>query len=388
MTNRRRPRLDMLDPGRPAAEPPEEEPEEPEEEEPEEEPRTSLDDLVAEADGEDFDSTFRVTKSDVRAAIGEEFPVPQPWQSIPRVAVTVNLNYVYDREAGEWVRQGPLGTEGLLREVLDSGSSVATAPLKLDFADNLDVSVSGADPAILEVAASGGGGGGGGLEVVKSGQVSISPGATQSIPYPTQDAPVFAAVEALLNRNAEASVTYGSDVRDTTTRSVRIENVGFSSATFRYAILTPGSGGGGGSSSTATAQASPGSLFFASAAGFTQVPLGQSRLADGLTVDTGNDRIEVLEGGTYGIYAQASMVLASGNNSYDIAIRENGTGVLARSTETHDQQGETAAVPSAFTQASFQAGDTINAAVSQNTGGSVAVLGDSDNTFLSVYRLA
>jgi hypothetical protein len=73
---------------------------------------------------ERFDRTFRITKRDVPAGIGDEFPIPQPWQGIPRVAVTINLNYVYDEANDEWVRQGPFeGAGGGGVTLLDSGTT-------------------------------------------------------------------------------------------------------------------------------------------------------------------------------------------------------------------------------------------------------------------------
>jgi len=41
-----------------------------------------------------------------------EWPIGFPLQGIPRVAVTVNLNYVYDEERGEWTRQSPFDGGG------------------------------------------------------------------------------------------------------------------------------------------------------------------------------------------------------------------------------------------------------------------------------------
>jgi len=68
-------------------------------------PGTSLDDLISEADPEEFGRTFQVDKDDVPLAVGSEFPLPLPLQGIPRIAAVVNLNYVYDEEAQRWVKK-------------------------------------------------------------------------------------------------------------------------------------------------------------------------------------------------------------------------------------------------------------------------------------------
>lgn len=65
---------------------------------------TSLDDLVSGADPQSFDSTFNVTRDDIPVATGSQFPVPRPWQGIPRLAFVVNLNYVWNETAEEWER--------------------------------------------------------------------------------------------------------------------------------------------------------------------------------------------------------------------------------------------------------------------------------------------
>jgi hypothetical protein len=65
---------------------------------------TSLDDLVSGADPQSFDATFNVTRDDIPVATGSQFPVPRPWQGIPRLAFVVNLNYVWNAEAEEWER--------------------------------------------------------------------------------------------------------------------------------------------------------------------------------------------------------------------------------------------------------------------------------------------
>lgn len=73
------------------------------EEDLEDEP-TSLEDLTVESDPETFDRTFQVTSSDEPFATDDTPAIPRPWQGIPRVAVTYNLNFVWDDDAGEWQR--------------------------------------------------------------------------------------------------------------------------------------------------------------------------------------------------------------------------------------------------------------------------------------------
>jgi len=68
---------------------------------------TSIEDLIQESEPSRFDRTFLVDKEDAPAATGDSWPVPQPWQGIPRLGFVVNLNYVYDEENEEWVRQRP-----------------------------------------------------------------------------------------------------------------------------------------------------------------------------------------------------------------------------------------------------------------------------------------
>ena len=78
---------------------------------------TSLQDLTTDADVGEFDRTFRVTSSDVPFAPDETPAIPRPWQGLPRVAVTYNLNFVYDDDEEEWIRDTGNGLEAL-----DSGS--------------------------------------------------------------------------------------------------------------------------------------------------------------------------------------------------------------------------------------------------------------------------
>lgn len=74
-------------------------------EEIEEEP-TSLEKLRRSGDPEAVDRTPVLGRQDIPFRAGT-FPLGYPLQGIPRVAVTFNLNYVWDSDREEWVRQGP-----------------------------------------------------------------------------------------------------------------------------------------------------------------------------------------------------------------------------------------------------------------------------------------
>jgi len=97
----------------------------PPEEDEEDDKGTSIADLVGEAEPEVFDRTFLVEKEDAPASTGDPWPIPQPWQGLPRLAFVVNLNYVYDEENEEWMRQVP--SDAPEREIIASGSIVISS---------------------------------------------------------------------------------------------------------------------------------------------------------------------------------------------------------------------------------------------------------------------
>jgi len=100
----------------------------PDEEDGEDDDGTSIADLVGEAEPEVFDRTFLVEKEDAPASTGDPWPIPQPWQGLPRLAFVVNLNYVYDEENEEWVRQGPFsGGAGSGFTVVDTRTTTVPA---------------------------------------------------------------------------------------------------------------------------------------------------------------------------------------------------------------------------------------------------------------------
>jgi hypothetical protein len=113
--------------------------------------------LTGEADPERFDRTFLAQSDSFQIGGAVTSPAPFPLQVLPRVAYVINYNVVYDEARDKWVPQHPFSDEGLLREVLDSGASVETEALDLDFGTNLSASTAGDDPATVTVDASGGG---------------------------------------------------------------------------------------------------------------------------------------------------------------------------------------------------------------------------------------
>jgi len=107
----------------------------PDEEDGEDDDGTSIADLVGEAEPEVFDRTFLVEKEDAPASTGDPWPVPQPWQGLPRIAYVINLNYVYDEANEEWVRQGPFEGGGGVFAEADSGQvslTQASSPTTVD----------------------------------------------------------------------------------------------------------------------------------------------------------------------------------------------------------------------------------------------------------------
>jgi hypothetical protein len=115
--------------------------------------------LTGEADPERFDRTFLAQSDSFQIGGAVTSPAPFPLQVLPRVAYVINYNVVYDPDRDKWVPQHPFSDEGLLREVLDSGTSVATEPLDLDFGTDLSASASGNDPTTVTVDAASSGGG-------------------------------------------------------------------------------------------------------------------------------------------------------------------------------------------------------------------------------------
>lgn len=66
---------------------------------------TSLQDLSTPAEPTQFDQTFQVDSNDISVSPDGNIPIAKPWQGIPRAAVVFNLNYIYDADRGEWIRQ-------------------------------------------------------------------------------------------------------------------------------------------------------------------------------------------------------------------------------------------------------------------------------------------
>lgn len=67
----------------------------------------TVDDLTVEADDQTVDRFFTVTGDDIAFETGQAPPIPRPWLGMPRMAITVNLNFVKDPDTGEWTPQHP-----------------------------------------------------------------------------------------------------------------------------------------------------------------------------------------------------------------------------------------------------------------------------------------
>lgn len=79
---------------------------------------TSIEDLTSEADVEAFDRTF--TAGDANLTLQGAFdPVAGQKQVLPRVAYTINYNFIWNPDKGRW--EPDTGNPGRGFEVLDSG---------------------------------------------------------------------------------------------------------------------------------------------------------------------------------------------------------------------------------------------------------------------------
>lgn len=130
-----------------------------------EKPPTSIKDLTAEADPRSFDRSF--TSDTANLTIQGDFdPVAGTKQVIPRVAYTLNFNFVYNPERDRW--EPDEGNDGTLRSIENGGTLVTDNGVILNFGNNLSVSQTGSDPVTATVDASGGGGATGGTKIYKS----------------------------------------------------------------------------------------------------------------------------------------------------------------------------------------------------------------------------
>jgi len=166
---------------------------------------TSIADLVGQAEPEVFDRTFLVEKEDAPASTGDPWPIPQPWQGLPRLAFTVNLNYVYDEANEEWVRQGPFdGGGGVTIE--DDGTVLVDPASGVNFGTGLDVTDDGDDTVTVD---STGSGGGGGMTQLATGTVSFNFSTFQRIPTGVTDIGIdaHAGAEVVSFTGTERSIT-------------------------------------------------------------------------------------------------------------------------------------------------------------------------------------
>lgn len=80
----------------------------------------TFDDLVADAEVEQFDRTFSIGADAVPFAPNDAPAIPRPWQGIPRVAIVYNLNFVWDSAEERWIRDegnGGATVEGDVEEL-------------------------------------------------------------------------------------------------------------------------------------------------------------------------------------------------------------------------------------------------------------------------------
>jgi len=72
-------------------------------EEEDDEPRRTIEELRTTGDPEEVDRMPVFGPKDIPVRAGE-WPIGYPLQGVPRIAVTLNLNYIYDESRDEWVR--------------------------------------------------------------------------------------------------------------------------------------------------------------------------------------------------------------------------------------------------------------------------------------------
>lgn len=102
-------------------------------------------DLVIEDGTTDRLGSIDLVSQDVPTAVGE-LPIPKPWQGLQRAAVVFNLNFVWDPEEEEWIRDegngggggGPTEVASGTQEILNFGGQVS-----------VDTGVEGSDRTLL-----------------------------------------------------------------------------------------------------------------------------------------------------------------------------------------------------------------------------------------------
>jgi len=90
--------------------------------------------------------SIRLDSSDIPVAPGQ-WPLGFPIQGLPRAAVTFNLNYVYDEEKGQWVRDTGNRNSGGGVEIVAEG----TLSLGADEFDFVETGVSGPERLVRPV---------------------------------------------------------------------------------------------------------------------------------------------------------------------------------------------------------------------------------------------
>lgn len=112
-------------------------------------------DLQVSGDSALDNNLIRVTKSDVPFAVNDSPALPRPWLGIPRVAVVYNLNYVWDEDAGEWVKKkaadliDDFEDQGIGEYGGDTGDFTVTSSNPIEGSFSLEATSSGTSTRII-----------------------------------------------------------------------------------------------------------------------------------------------------------------------------------------------------------------------------------------------
>jgi len=120
----------------------------------EELPPTSIEDLTQETDPNRFDRTFLSSAADLTIE-GQFDPAAGPKQVLPRLAYTINYNYVYNPKRGRW--EPDEGNESGAVLVEDNGTVVLDPAESVNFGTDLDVTDDGDGTVTVDSTAGGGG---------------------------------------------------------------------------------------------------------------------------------------------------------------------------------------------------------------------------------------
>jgi len=120
----------------------------------EELPPTSIEDLTQETDPNRFDRTFLSSAADLTIE-GQFDPAAGPKQVLPRLAYTINYNYVYNPKRGRW--EPDEGNESGAVLVEDNGTVILDPAEAVNFGTDLDVTDDGDGTVTVDSTAGGGG---------------------------------------------------------------------------------------------------------------------------------------------------------------------------------------------------------------------------------------